>query len=125
MRVESADHHLAARRAGHQVGREVAPDQRSRHQAPAQLREDEHRLRHAEADAAAGLGQAQAEDAHLGEVAPERAVEAACAGELAERVERDPPFAEGADPVAQRLLIVVDSKVHAALLRAGRGCARR
>ena len=89
----------------------MAPDQRARHQPPAQLGEDQHRLGHAEREAAARLGQAQLEHAHLGQVAPERAVEPA-RRQLAQLVERDPSLAEGADPGAQRFLILVDPEIH-------------
>ena len=62
-----------------------------------------------------GLGLAQREHAHLGELAPERAVEALLL-ELAQRLDRDAPVAERPDARAQRLLIVAELEVHAASL---------
>ena len=80
---------------GDEVGREVGPDQRPGHEPAAQLREHDHRVGAAEPDAARRLALAQREHAHLGELAPERAVEALLL-ELAQRLDRHAPVAERA-----------------------------
>ena len=96
------------------------------------LFEDQHRLGGPQADATAGLGLAQTEDAHLGQLAPEASVEAALLLELAQLIDRHAPLAEGADALLQRLLVRVHPEVHGLPFPAplndpweGRGCVRR
>src|SRR5262249_11954277 len=116
-RVDAADDGLAAARAVDAVRQQVRPRERSGHEPSPELREDQHRVRHAEADTAARLRLAQGEDAHLRELAPERAIELLLEG--AQRIERDAAVAEGADAFLERSLVVAALEVHVSAARAG------
>jgi hypothetical protein len=112
--LDPAHDRLARGCALHEVGGEMGPRERARHEPAPELREHDHRIGAAEPHAARGLALAQREHAHLGELAPERAVEALLL-QLAQRVDRDAPVAERADAGAQRLLIFAELKIHRVL----------
>jgi hypothetical protein len=89
----------------------VAPEQRARHDAPSELGEHEHRLGHAEPDAAVRFGQTQREHAHLRQLAMAIAVERRLL-ELRHVLERVAVVAEGPDPRLESLLIVGELEIH-------------
>jgi hypothetical protein len=119
--VDPADDRLAALGSPDAIGEQVCPGERPRHQPATQLGEDQHGVGEAEADASLRLGQPQAEHAHLGELAPERPIEGVLLFELAQRLDGNPPLAEGTDAVAQRLLVFGELEVHQ---RGSRGSRR-
>src|SRR5262249_23712575 len=113
-------------RALDEAGGEVGPHQRAGDEAAAELGEDDHPVGGPEPDAAARLGLAQREDAHLRELAPEPGFDGALALELAQRLHADAPVAEVADASAQRLLVLAQPEIHFDLLRSPSArCAHR
>jgi hypothetical protein len=109
--VESTHHDLASRRARDQLRRQGRPDQRPRRQRPPELLEDQHGVGHPEPRAPLRLGAPQAEHAEPGELAPERAVEAA-ALELAQPLAPEPRRTEAANALGQGELLGGELEVH-------------
>ena len=94
----------------------MAPDDRTGNQAASKLFEDEHCVGVAETDPAVFLGKPEREHAHLGELAPERAVDALRLLEVGKAFVRDLAFDEAADAFAQGLLIFGGLEIHVSCL---------
>jgi hypothetical protein len=109
--VEAPHDDVSLGRAGDEVGCEMGPGDRARSERAAELLEDQDRLGAAEPHAAPRLVDPQAEDAHLGELAPEAAVEAA-ALERAQLLEGESRGAEGPHPGGELTLLVGRAEAH-------------
>src|SRR4029077_4428648 len=96
------------------AGRQVGPHQRPRHQGPAQLLEDEHGLGVPEPDAALPLGQAEGEDAGVGQLLPEAAVDAGRVGQLTNPLHWEAALAQLAHALLPGELVLGRQEVHLA-----------
>src|SRR5256885_4455355 len=92
----------------------MGPQQRSGHQGPAELLEDEDRLAATEADAAIGLGQTQGEHTSVGQTTPQVTVHAAVGLQRPDGGHRVRTGAQLAHRVLQRLLVLAELEVHVA-----------
>ena len=124
--LEAGHDDLAGAGPGDEAGGQVAPHQRARDQAATQLGEGEHGVGPPQAHAALGLGEPQGEHAHLGQLAPQGAVDAAAALEVAHGLDREPALAERAHALGEGDLVVGELEVHLVTGPwGGRGSARR